>query len=663
MTTRALFLGLTVALFICGFGYFCFGVVKPPVLLVPNLMPPVVFGGLVLFSVTVNPLLRRLRPGLCLSGKEVAAACAIALAACSVPYIGLVHVLPGALMLPHHYNRLEPGWREAEVLDLVPERMLADPSVAPETALDGFVTGLAANQSVGFFEIPWSAWSRALWFWVPVALTLSLCSLALAVILNRQWARHELLPYPLTTVARSILPGAEGEASPVFRSKAFWWAAGIVFAIHLNNTLYQWFPNVLINIPLVFDFTPLAQYFPCILAGRGGGLFRPGLIFSVVGIGYFFRKEVALTVAATPWVMCHLIGCLVGYGVIKSGFNLFDGPKVGIYLGGYAGIFLILAYAGRHHYLQVFKQSLGLSPPEPSEVGQVWAGRALLVLSAVFVVQLWAVGVPLYFAALFLLVSVVVLTVICRAIAETGAVYVGTWIIPCAVILNFFGHRAIGPEVFAVLVMLSMVLMAGPAWAPMPFCLQALHLADQAGIKVNKAAVALGVTIVLGVAVALPATIYLGYSEGAPATAGRWTNTIARWPFEQGVEMQYRLQSLGVREEVAAASPWGRLRWTRPDPGHLIAFCLTLVAAIAVYICYMRIRGWPIHPIAFAFLAHCQVGVAPSLFLAGLVKWAAEKYGTATFREELKPLMIGLIAGELVAKLVPAVVGIVGHLL
>jgi len=661
MTKRAIFLGLLATLFICGFNYFCFGVVKPGVLLVPNLMPPIVFGGLVLFSITVNPLLKRLRPDLCLTRKEVAVTCAIALAACSVPYIGLVHVLPGALMLPHHYNRIEPGWREAKVIELVPNRMLADPS-ADQGALDRFVTGLGADETVGFFDIPWHVWSRALWFWVPLMITLSLCSLALVLILNRQWARHELLPYPLTTVARSILPGARGETSPVFRSKAFWWAAGIVFAIHLNNYLCQCVPGVFIRFPLVFDFRPLAQYFPSILAGRGGGLFRPGLVFSVVGIGYFFRKEVSLTLAATPWVMCHLIGLLVGYGVIKSGFNLFDGPKVGIYLGGYTGIFLILAYAGRHYYLQVLRQSLGLSPVAPGESGPVWSCRALLVLSGAFVVQLHAVGVPVHFAALFLLASIIVLTVICRAIAETGAVYVGTWIIPCAVILNFFGHRAIGADVFVALVMLSMVLMAGPAWAPMPFCLQAIHLVDQAGVKVSRIAVLLGATLVLGIAVALPATIYLGYREGAPASAGRWTNQIAKWPFEQGLAMQYRLQAIGVQDEVAEASPWRRLGWAHPGRGHLIAFCLTLGAAFLAYTCYMRIPGWPIHPIAFAFLAHCQVGIAPSLLLAGCIKWGTEKYGTASLREQLKPPMIGLIAGDLVAKLVPAVVGIAGHL-
>lgn len=665
MTKRALILGLLATALICGVCYFCDGIVRLSPPLVPNLMPPIVYGSLVLVVVGLNPLLRRWRAGWALTGAELSVAAALALAACSVPYFGLIHALPGALMMPHHYERVEPGWRDAKVLDLVPARMLADPTRDEDTALSGYITGLGLTETIGFGNIPWRAWSRALVFWVPLLLTLSLCSLALAVVLHRQWVHHEHLPYPITSVIGSLLPDDSGGISPVFRDRSFWWVAGVVFAIQLNNYLCTWWPSLLIRVPLTFHFEPLARLVPEIITGNGSALFAPGLMFAVVGIGYFFRKEVCLTIAVTPWVMCYVMGVLAGYGIVSAGFNLFDSGKVFVHFGGYVGVFLMLLYTGRHHYLQLLRRSVGLGAggdtgAESDGSDEIWAMRAFLALALLFVVQVWAGGLPLHMAVLFLAVALVVLTVISRTIAETGAFLVGTWLLPGAVVLGFLGDRAMGPSVYATMVLLSVVLMVGPGWAPMPFCVQGLHLAERAGVKIGKLAALLGLAVVVGVAVALPATLYWQYSHGAPGTASGYTQLTAKWPFEQALRMQYRLTAQGTADQVAAASPLRRLAWLRPNRTYLIAFAVTLAVALAVGFCQVRFPNWPVHPIAFVFLGtHQAQQLAPSLLIAGLLKLAVQKYGGVQLYERLKPAMIGLIAGEMVAMLVPIAVSLI----
>ncbi|MBT3286321.1 MAG: hypothetical protein HN380_03170, partial [Victivallales bacterium] len=138
MTIRSVLLGLLGATAICGLSYLNDQILRQTYL-VGNNMPVAVYGILILVVVLINPILRRLS----LTGKELAVILTLTLAACCIPGSGLLRSFTTSLMLPHHYNRLEPGWRENKILETCPKVMLAEVTEEnSDRALDGFVQGL-----------------------------------------------------------------------------------------------------------------------------------------------------------------------------------------------------------------------------------------------------------------------------------------------------------------------------------------------------------------------------------------------------------------------------------------------------------------------------------------------------------------------------------------
>ena len=129
MTPRAIVIGFAFAAFICGVCFFNDQVVSQTTL-IRCFFPISVYGGLMLLVIVVQPLLRRVSTRLALSGREVAVIVALVLAACYVPGYGLMQTMTPFLMLPHHYERTEPGWKEAGAVEAVPDFMLADPEGA-----------------------------------------------------------------------------------------------------------------------------------------------------------------------------------------------------------------------------------------------------------------------------------------------------------------------------------------------------------------------------------------------------------------------------------------------------------------------------------------------------------------------------------------------------
>ena len=220
MTVRAIILGLLGVVALCRFNYINDNILNQTYL-VGNNLPVAVYGVLILAVVVANPLLARLNRRWVLGGRELALILSIVLASCCIPASGLLRTFTTSLMLPHHFNHLNPGWGERKVIALAPDQMLADIRTNEDTVLNGFVQGLGEpNRHISFREVPWYAWTRTLAFWLPVILTLWLALTALALVLHRQWSDHELLPYPIAEFANSLLPDEGQATSPLLRNSS-----------------------------------------------------------------------------------------------------------------------------------------------------------------------------------------------------------------------------------------------------------------------------------------------------------------------------------------------------------------------------------------------------------------------------------------------------------
>lgn len=664
MTFRSILLGLSTALFIAGYNHFSDYVVRQG-RFISDLMPVAVYGTLLVFLLLINPVLRRLRAQWALSGKELAVIVGFALVACSVPSYGIVECIPTGIMLPRHLQRVEPGWKKVDATGIAPQRMLADVSADEETYLTGYVTGLSVgDKHISPRQIPWHIWLRPLGFWLPLVLCMAIGTLGLALVFHRQWSRHEQLPYPITRFTRALLPESGQALGGVFHTRSFWIGFLAIFLILLNNYLCRWWPDVLIPFRLYLDFSPLNKLVPTLIEGHGERLLRPSLLFTVIGLAYFLASDVSFSMAFGPFLFCFVAGVLAKYGIaLRTGHHQSVKLEAFLFTGGYTGIVMMVLYTGRQYYWSVLKRCFGLRAGDVVSPAAAWGMRVFLVATMGFVAQLIVVGLDWQLAVLYTALCLIIFITVSRTIAETGAFYIGTEVFPGAIIWGFMGATALGPSTMVIMFFVSVILVVGPGWAPMPFAIQALKITDDEHVPSGPFTAASVGTILICTVVALFALIYWQYDRGALQASGGWPQYSCTFPWKNMVEIHDTLTAQGTLELSESLHGWERFSHIQPSWPAVSAFFIALGLAVGIGMARLRFAHWPLHPVMFVFLGGAQALTMSGSFMIGwIIKTLVGKYGGERMYQSLKPLMIGVIAGSMAGQFVPMLVGTVYYL-
>ena len=550
--------------------------------------------------------------------------------------------------------------RRAGVLELAPPRMIADPSRDPD-ALDGFVTGLGGDEPLRLGRLPWAAWRRALWFWIPVILTMVMASIGLALVVHRQWTRHEHLPFPTMEFARSLLPEEDGRPSRLLRQRPFWVCLGVVAAIHLINYGHVWWPDTVIPINLRIEFYPLVEMLPELRDGWGWWtLFGPTIYFTLIGLAYFLANDVSFSLGIGPYLYCLISGVIAGYGVAMGGSRLHPHMETFLNSGAYAGLFFMLVYSGRHYFRAAFGRGIGLPMRESVEPHAIWGARAAMIGFVLMVVQIAAMGVAWPFAALYTFWLLLVPLVTSRMLAESGVFFINPRSYPCALLWGFFGVAALGRQPLLVMALFTVALLIHASLAVLPFAVSAFRVAEEANVKPGRVALGGGAAILVALAVMIPANLFVQYRHGAFAAGDSWTNQfVPRVAFDNTVFVTRQLEAQGAlaASDDAAGLP---ARWRLMTPRRSSALVFGIAFALVVAFGFLRHRfaRWPFHPVMFAmFAVWPSHHVGFSFLLGWLLKASVMKYGGARLYQSLKPAMLGLIAGEVLGALIPALVG------
>ena len=678
MTLRALVLGLLGVGVVCGYTYFNDGVLRQT-MFVCNHMPTSVYGGLILFLLLMNPLLsllwrrtgqafRLLRP---FSARELALVLALVLPACCVPYSSMLRILPRVGMLPHHYAKTQVhwNWRDADgtdhsVLDYAPKQMLADVSEEENIRLTGYTQGLRVDKKpISFRQVPWRAWTRTLLFWLPLfgVMWIALTGLALAV--HPQWARHEHLPYPIVQFTKALLPTREGKPSPVFRNLLFWIAFGAVLAVHINNFLCIYHSDILIEVRRSFNFTPLARLFPTFVRSGWVGrvLLTPRFYFAAVGLAYLLATDVSLSVGLGPFIFCYAGGVLAGYGIPMGGGTAFT-PRIdkSLVFGGYFGMFVATLYTGRHYFANLAKRMFGRPAGDRMDSYAIWGGRVFLAGFMVFVLDLWMLGLDWQLALIYSFLTVVIFVIMGRIIAETGLFFIAPYLYPCTLILGFMGEQVLGPRILMIMFLLTCVILIDPRETFMPYMVNVLQMTEVSRLKVGRTAGLSLLAVFVGLAVATSVTLYFNYDHGVNWNDGFATKSVPRYAGDGAMKARQRLLAQDMLESSGKVSGWARFRNMKPDKRSSIAFLVALVGVLVCSAGRLRFAKWPLHPVLFLVWSGYAGYMMAWSFLAGcFLKFVVCRYGGAQSYQKVKPLMFGLIAGDMVAGLAVIVMGFV----
>lgn len=93
------------------------------------------------------------------------------------------------------------------------------------------------------------------------------------------------------------------------------------------------------------------------------------------------------------------------------------------------------------------------------------------------------------------------------------------------------------------------------------------------------------------------------------------------------------------------------------------AFGFGVIAVLFFSFLRLRVPWWPLHPVMFLLWATYPMSMTcHSFFLGWMLKKAAVRFGGIRMARVLRPLMIGIIAGEILAAVIFMIVGFLYYL-
>ena len=254
-------------------------------------------------------------------------------------------------------------------------------------------------------------------------------------------------------------------------------------------------------------------------------------------------------------------------------------------------------------------------------------------------------------------ITVLTFLVMSRIIAETGLFYMQPYFSGAAIMWGIFGSKALGPKTILILYLLTTVILGDPREVIMPYIVNSFKLIDLQKVKLGRTAIFCIVAVLLGLFLAVPITLYFQYDRGYNQKDKWAANEPPKWAYSATVFAKQRLEAQGLLEESNKISGWKRFTKMVPNTSCIIALGAGLFLVFLFFVLRLRSPKWPFHPIMFLIWATYPAHLLFFSFLLGwLIKSFAMKYGGVKFYQKLKPLMVGLIAGELLGAFAPSII-------
>jgi len=519
-----------------------------------------------------------------------------------------------------------------------------------ERVYTGSMQGLTVGDStLPLDQVPLRAWLPTFAYWAPLFIFLALVVLMLSLVVHRQWSSHEQLTYPIAQVTTAMLQRSPGRlVSDVLASRLFWWGFVPVLGIHAINYLAMWFPGRLPYITLHWqNYDAMYAVLPGVAQSGGGeNLAHGSIYFTIIGLAYFIAGEVSLSLGLTGVivVLLHL-----QWYAISGDISDIGSARSGAYVA-FAGVLL---FTGRHYYWNVLLRAGGLRGGAAGDLAEpVWAARLFLAGFAGLVwVLCGAFAMDWLVALAYVLSLLIMFLVLSRIICETGIPFMQAGWQPAQLLANTLGIGAIGPGPFVLMCYLGSIISSDPREALMPYAANTYKMAENVGIRRFRFAMIGFAAIIIALVIGVLATSWGMYNFGSGKDG--W----AQWSGARSLDAATRelgsLASTGQYAASAAASGLEKLTLVGGGAGVGKPFGWIVFGAVGVIaFSFLRYRfaGFPLHPVFFLVWSTMPAIRLWFCFLVGWgIKTAIVRFAGGRIYQDLKPLFIGLIAGELVA--------------
>lgn len=653
---RSVLLGLFGVLLICGMTAYNDYVVANTYL-VGNFLPIGMLLFFLVFILLINAPLNRWAPRWAFSMSEMGVVLCMMLVSCALPSSGLMRYLPGQLVgvwpkaienVDHASSLADaqlpdwlfPSFTRTAINDRANDPVVREYMGRAYVSQDSFMARVNA--------VPWAAWVRPALVWGALVACIFGAVVCLSAILRRQWAENERLPYPLASVYLSLIeqPKPGNMLNTLFRSRAFWVAFAVVFAIHGINALRMYDPKLWPEIPLGYNFWAILSNPPL---NYSDWSFRSAHIyFCMLGITYFLQTNVAFSI----WFI-YILTQVVARGVLGTyQADLTEGMGNDQTIGATIPYIVTLLWIGRKHFLLVARQMFR-KPAKDEAVGRYLpyfiAGWGVVIFSAGIVGWLCAVGVSVGAAIVILLMSGMAYLLVGRVVCETGLIFVQVYLptnrpfsymaqsLPAAL-----AHK-VSTKAFFMAASFNGMFVHDQRESIAGFMPQALRIADGAAYeqerhwkRVVPFTLCLVAAMLIGYLVAGGSMLYTEYNYGATAD----------------LQQNVPINAYGVSGAVGGVvlDPVRDFRANGgPTEGHNRWLHLGIGAGTTAALSVLRLRyvSWPLHPIGFIITySYATKMIWFSVLVGWIVKVLIVRFGGASLYRSAKPVFLGLIIGE-----------------
>ena len=580
-----------------------------------------------------------------------------------------------------------PNVREGVWLELglsgVGELVLADPKLLNVAALETAYSAkqlirqsdydrLPADQRSGLVVKPDNMWSWAgvkflLAGYIPVrdwvepvltwtafvALVLT-ATLAVNVIMRRQWIEGERYQLPVTRVPIALLGPPEEPDEPVpsiWRNRIMWAGFGVALAWCLLRG-WQFYNSA---VPDTSVHVVMKDYF----TDPGWGNTFDNVFFTVsaifVAMAVFMELNVlgSLLIGFVLYRAQFWFGEFTGLGA-HAGYPYTNEQQVGAYLV-YAALVLVFS---RRHLRRVLHETI--HGAGAGSAGEMFSYRsAVLTLGATFVgIFLWAmwIGVPTGGMLAFFGFLVILGLVTAKVRAECGAPfgYFACW--KATTFLSLLGGLTVfGPELMMVSLVASFFLCETVFFLIPGAQFELIEL----GRRYRVARRHLLYTAMLGLAggMIVGGWVFLSnaYSIGGESVRYQWAFYEKSWYFFSFNE-ELQAASAAYRETLPAAAGGaveGAAKAAEGIEPSTYAYTFGAVAAAATAIGRQVWAGFWFHPLGFILgmtriMDYIWGSVLVALIIRSTVLWFG---GAATVRQKLRPFFVGVFLGAVTSAL------------
>ncbi|MBQ35532.1 MAG: hypothetical protein CME04_04020 [Gemmatimonadaceae bacterium] len=486
------------------------------------------------------------------------------------------------------------------------------------------------NDNRAFFEgvagageqIPVQAWIEPLCWWAVFLLALYVAMISTAVILRRQWMNRERLAYPIAQVALTMIQG-EDETRLVnrfFTHPLMWVGCALPLAIGSLRAIHGYVPTV----PF-FRLVWADPFFPSPQQLR--------LNFAIMGFSYLINTSVS----AGLWIfhlLCKIEGELLLLTGVRSSqkfvYGIADQPYLAFQNGGALIVMVLVSlWTGRQHFGNVLRKALGRAP-EVDDSDEIMSYRAAVagLLGGVGVMcgWLWVMGTPVWVAALFVCLAMVIFVGITRVVAEAGIAAVRSPLIAPDLMIQGLGSSLIGSSgVFNL--SLAYIWCADIRVFVMGMCANGLRLIEEMDLGSRRRVFwFLLLAVLVGGIGSCWMVFHMAHRHGGINLVG--------WFFKGGPVVVF---DSAVRYMEPKGVAWDGLGFLVGGGGAMM-----LLSWLRHHLSW-----WPLHPIGLAVAGnHVMSLIWFSVFLA----WGAKKLvlrlgGPSAYRRSVY-FFLGLIVGE-----------------